>query len=304
MRTGLIYHTGALGDLIVATPAIERWAAAERVDRLIMAGRGAHGALLKAAGIVNERWDAEAAWFAHAYRGIPPALPSRIDSALVFTQPGGPVEQALRAAIAGPLRVVRSFPIEREPIVRHHLLAVGADPDRTPAPMLRIAAGDAPRRGVTVAIAPGSGSARKNWPLNRFSAVATALRSSAAVLWILGPAEEKLLPPATPDDTIVRGRPIVETAQELASCSLLLGNDSGISHLAAALSVPVVALFAASDATVWAPTPAATTVVVVTPHAVLAAPRCHTLPPPAPDASMRQIAVAPVLSACRSLLGP
>ena len=308
MRTGLVYHAGALGDLIVATPAIEHWAAAERVDRLVLAGRGAHGELLCAAGIVAERWDAEAGWFARAYRGAPPELPEPVHAALAFTQPGGPVEQALISAVAGPLRVVRPVPGDRRPIVRHHLDAVGAGPEGVRAPALRLpAAGarrmDAQRTGRSAAIAPGSGSPSKNWPLDRFAAVAAALRPDATIVWLLGPAEEELHPPTAPGDLILRGRPIVETAAALCTCTLLLGNDSGLAHLGAALSVPVVALFAASDAAVWAPAPAAAPVMVVTPHAVLPARRCGSLPAPAADATMQQIGVDPVLSACLSLLG-
>ena len=45
----------------------------------------------------------------------------------------------------------------------------------------------------------------------------------------------------------------IELAQWLATASLYVGNDSGITHLAAAVGVPVVAIFRASDARVWLP---------------------------------------------------
>ena len=299
MRRGLIYHTGALGDLIVAVPAIEHWAADRSVERLVLLGRGHPGELLQAAGIVGGRWDAGAAWFASAYRGARPSLPASVDAALAFTAPGGPIEQALAAAVSGPVSVVRPVPARREPIVRHHLRAVGAPADDR-APTLPLPAEPRLRR---IGIAPGSGSARKNWPLDRFAAVADALRPGAKVMWLLGPAEEELRPPAAGGDLIVRGRPITGTAQAISSCSLLLGNDSGLSHLAAALSVPVVALFAVSDAAVWAPAPSGSPVLVITPSSVVRGDRCAALPAPPAGASMGDIAVDPVLSACRRLLG-
>lgn len=319
MRSGLVYHAGALGDLIVAIPAIERWAAARRVERLTLLGRGHPGELLRAAGIVDDLWDAGAAWFARAYRGAPPALPAPVGEApireapireaLAFTEPGGPVERALAKAIAGPVSAVRPAPADRQPIVIHHLRAVGAGPAAARAPALSLPGSLRPGTlqlapgcgGRRVAIAPGSGSARKNWPLDRFAAAADALRQDAAVTWVLGPAEADLRPPAARGDRIVRDRPIVRTAQAIAACALLLGNDSGLAHLAAALSVAVVALFAVSDAAVWAPA-AAAPVLVVTPRSTLPGDRCAALPPPQEGASMESIAVDPVISACRRLL--
>ena len=301
MRKGLVYHTGALGDLIVAVPAIGHWTGDRGVERLVLLGRGHPGGLLQAAGIVDDYWDAGAAWFACAYRGARPSLPSPVAAALAFTAPGGPIEQALAAAVPGPVSVVRPVPARREPIVRHHLRSVGAAPADDRAPALQLPA--EPRCARRVGIAPGSGSARKNWPLDRFAAVADALRPDANVMWLLGPAEEELRPPAADVDLVVRGRPLTLTAQAISSCTLLLGNDSGLSHLAAALSVPVVALFAVSDAAVWAPAPSGSPVLVITPSSVVPGDRCAALPAPPAGASMDDIAVDPVLSACRRLLG-
>ena len=121
VRTAVVYHTGALGDLIVAVPAIEHWAADRCVERLVLLGRGHPGELLQAAGIVGDQWDAGAAWFARAYRGAAPSLPAPVAEALAFTEPGGPIDRALAAAVSGPVSVVRPVPARREPIVRHHL---------------------------------------------------------------------------------------------------------------------------------------------------------------------------------------
>lgn len=304
MRIGLLYHSGALGDLIVAIPAVEYWTMAEHVDRLVLAGRGPHGELLRACGIVSDRWNTEARYFARAYVGAPPVLPERVSTALAFTQPGGPIEHALSLTVAGPVRVVRPVPERRQSIVQHHLRAIGADAKQTMSrsPKLRLSAIDMQHGDRRVVIAPGSGSSRKNWPLDRFAAVASTLREQATIVWLLGPAEEELHPPTEPADLIMRGRSIVETAKALSICTLFLGNDSGIAHLAAALSVPVVALFATSDPTVWAPCPAAAPVTIVTPNTTLPAANCRSLPPPVTDSSMRKIAVNPVLRACLSLL--
>ena len=73
------------------------------------------------------------------------------------------------------------------------------------------------------------------------------------VAWSAGP--EEYLPEAQ------RFARLDELAAWLASASLYIGNDSGITHLAAAVGTPVIALFGASDPRVWAPRGANTSVI-------------------------------------------
>ena len=47
--------------------------------------------------------------------------------------------------------------------------------------------------------------------------------------------------------------PLLEVAQSLQQCRCYLGNDSGITHLAAMLSVPTVAIFGPTDPKIWRP---------------------------------------------------
>jgi heptosyltransferase-3 len=92
-------------------------------------------------------------------------------------------------------------------------------------------------------IHPFSGSARKNWPLRRFRELAARL--TLPVRWCAGP-EEAL-------EGAVRFQNLDELACWLASARVYIGNDSGITHLAAAVGVPVVAVFGLTDPIVWAP---------------------------------------------------
>jgi ADP-heptose:LPS heptosyltransferase len=39
----------------------------------------------------------------------------------------------------------------------------------------------------------------------------------------------------------------------LGECTLFIGNDSGITHLAAAMGTPVVAIFGPTDQRIWGP---------------------------------------------------
>jgi ADP-heptose:LPS heptosyltransferase len=108
-----------------------------------------------------------------------------------------------------------------------------------------------------LAIAPGSGAREKNWPVASFEAIARWWRErfGGNVITILGPVEEER---GGYDDLCcasltVRGVSLDRLTALLARCRLYLGNDSGISHLAAAVGVPTAAVFGPSDATQWKP---------------------------------------------------
>jgi heptosyltransferase III len=111
----------------------------------------------------------------------------------------------------------------------------------------RIGCGRIERADFAV-IHPFSGSARKNWPLERFLEVASRL--ALPVRWCAGPQE--LLPPELMSDA-TRFEDLYELACWLASARVYIGNDSGITHLAAAVGTAVVAVFGATDPAVWAP---------------------------------------------------
>ena len=98
-------------------------------------------------------------------------------------------------------------------------------------------------RENTCVIHPFSGSPRKNWPLDRFRELAQRL--DMPVRWCTGP--EEALPGAH------RLEDLYELARWLATARLYIGNDSGISHLAASVGTPTVALFGPTDPAVWAP---------------------------------------------------
>jgi heptosyltransferase III len=101
-------------------------------------------------------------------------------------------------------------------------------------------------RGNFAAIHPFSGSARKNWPLHKFRQVARGLERTMPVRWCAGPDDPPLAGAVRIDD-------LYELACWLASARLYVGNDSGITHLAAAVGTPVLALFGPTDPGVWAP---------------------------------------------------
>jgi len=97
--------------------------------------------------------------------------------------------------------------------------------------------------GDFAAIHPFSGSTRKNWPMERFRDLASRL--AIPVQWCAGPEEDL--------DGAVRFQYLYELAGWLHSARIYIGNDSGITHLAAAAGAPVIAIFGPTDPAVWAP---------------------------------------------------
>ena len=95
-------------------------------------------------------------------------------------------------------------------------------------------------------IHPFSGSPKKNWPLERFRALARELERTMPVRWCAGPEDPALERAVHIDD-------LYELACWLARARLYVGNDSGITHLAAAVGTPVLALFGPTDPRVWGP---------------------------------------------------
>jgi ADP-heptose:LPS heptosyltransferase len=102
-------------------------------------------------------------------------------------------------------------------------------------------------------IHPGSGGPKKNWPPDLFLKIATWWKSFAGeVAFLLGPAESKIANrfegwPTLSDLSL----PIL--AAILSSGTAYVGNDSGVTHLAAALGVTTLVLFRCSEPKQWAP---------------------------------------------------
>jgi ADP-heptose:LPS heptosyltransferase len=106
-----------------------------------------------------------------------------------------------------------------------------------------------------LALHPGSGSPRKNWPAERFLELAGRLRPRERWLVVSGPADREAVAPfrSRAGALVAEGLPARALGALLAGAGTFVGNDSGVSHLAAAWGAPTVALFGPTDATVWAP---------------------------------------------------
>ena len=98
--------------------------------------------------------------------------------------------------------------------------------------------------------------AAKRWPPNHFAELATLLIRDGFRVWLLGSPNDKLASNAVLQSMDESGRQVHDlcgrtdlgTAIDLLSlASLVISNDSGLMHAAAAVGAPVVALFGSSS---------------------------------------------------------
>lgn len=144
----------------------------------------------------------------------------------------------LPPALRGKFRFLRALPEETAGVhaADFFLSQVGGTGPAVP----RIETG-VRERGDYVVLHPFSGSPRKNWPLNRFNELERMLTACGhPVEWAARP-------------NWVRFEDLWDLARWLAGAVCYIGNDTGITHLAAAVGTPLVALFGPTDPDVWAP---------------------------------------------------
>jgi ADP-heptose:LPS heptosyltransferase len=110
-----------------------------------------------------------------------------------------------------------------------------------------------------VCLHPGACEAERRWPVERFAAAGDALAAQGLTVVLTGSGSERELTAAVhramlhPAVDLAGATDIGTLTALLAGAQLLICNDTGVSHLAAALAVPSVVIFSASDPGRWAP---------------------------------------------------
>jgi heptosyltransferase III len=261
--TTLLYHAGALGDFITIIPALHFWKSRNPGSRLTLLGRPHIGELARAGGIIDDFLAVDSARLLPLFTDHDsPAAEKLLDlftSAIIFSHPDLPLLQHCRNRPGLQLSWQPPFPSARQHVVDYHL-SLFTDPSTVPErekmPCLSVQAeppGDLIKSdNPPIALHYGSGSTLKNWPIERFLALADLLRNKGCkIVWMGGPAEEEL--PLPHGDRLIRDAPLPSCAALLARCRAYVGNDSGITHLTAAVGCPTVAIFGPSEPAIWAP---------------------------------------------------
>ena len=199
---------------------------------------------------------------------------SGYDAVVSWLGAGDPAFRASLARLGCPIVVARAAPAAGAGRhVSRHLLEtlapLGPAAGRVPSARLGVSDADRARRpeawlgagglgpAEAVVLQPGAGSATKAWP--GFATLARRLRDAGMPVVALAgpgrrPAVEALSGPGRwTEDALARDWPLPRVAALLSVARAAVGNDSGPTHLAAAVGCPTVALFGPTDPAVWAP---------------------------------------------------
>ena len=298
-QRALVVRGGALGDFLLTLPVLQALREAAPDARIEVLAYPGLAALAKSSGTVDDVRSIEygpLAGFFTQGTVLDPALRDYFRSFDLIVSylydPDGVFRENLRAAgasriIAGPHR----------PQLAGHAI------DQLAAPLAELGlplASRASRLNMTpsvhpaptIALHPGSGSAAKNWPPERWRESAAQLLESApaARLAVIGgEADAEALEHFRDLDGSERtvfweNLPLTELATRLAGAAFYLGHDTGISHLAAAAGTPSLLLFGPTDPGVWSP------------------PHDHVRVLRAPDGRLEDLTVSSVLGAVRPFL--
>lgn len=258
MRRILVLRGGALGDFILTIPALrllrERWPTAT----IELAGNARAAELGRWEGLLDRVHSQNEARWAALYGTAP--LPGPLRSWLAgfdlvvcaWPDPDGQIARHL--AHLGPRCLFGAAQPGTAPAARHFCgilapLGLATEDFRS---TLRFAQGL--ERGYTISIHPGSGSPKRNWPVARWEALCEALIADHQPLLIVGgEADEAAAAKLARFGNTAFGLPLDKLARLLATSRLHVGHDTGITHLAAAVGTPCLALFGPSDPNLWAP---------------------------------------------------
>jgi ADP-heptose:LPS heptosyltransferase len=249
----LAIRPGAVGDFIVSLPALQSLASGHARDTLEIWTAGAHVPLVRFADRV--RSIASTGLDLLGVTDPPPRLLKELAGFDSIVSWYGANRPEFRAAVEARRLPFVFFPALPSNADRHavdfyleQVRSLGAHPADA-IPRIPCRPEDAARIGEPAGYAvihPFSGSPVKNWPLDQFRTLARGLERHMPVRWCAGPDDPPL-------EDAVRIDDLYRLACWIAQARLYIGNDSGITHLAAATGVPVLALFGPTDPAVWAP---------------------------------------------------
>jgi heptosyltransferase-3 len=277
VSTILIMRPGAIGDSLLAFPILRVLRRQYTNPHIIFASNAAVLPLALDSGLADEACDyGDLQWRTLFSASGIPNLSERysfrtVDLAVCWLRdPDGIVQHNLLNAGVKQVIVAPGRPLEgqRIHIVDYLAETVGIkDIEKDICLLRRSGMHFAPPQQAkfllnAIAIHPGSGGARKCWPVEHFAEVLKRLwQRGCPILLLAGPADserlyslQQIISPPTPDHlTTLENAPLLEVAQQLGHCVCYLGNDSGITHLAAMLGLPTLALFGPSDPVIWKP---------------------------------------------------
>ncbi|MEA2642472.1 MAG: hypothetical protein QOF51_3866 [Chloroflexota bacterium] len=259
----VVLRPGALGDTLVAVDALAALRRAYPGAAIELVGNRTAGDLLRDAGLVDRVVAFDSAEVSPLFLDPPEVAARWHGAALVVVWLNDPLRIADAFGRAGARLIVAAspFPVERDIHVADHLIetlrAGGVRLVRGEALTLLGPKNDVPRKGIV--IHPGSGAARKNWAAAHYAVLIEVLQARGEEFTLLqGPADVQAVAAVRRalgglTVPIIAPIEIKQTVEVLRRAVLVVGNDSGVSHLGARIGTPTVAIFVATDPSQWAP---------------------------------------------------
>jgi ADP-heptose:LPS heptosyltransferase len=254
----VVLFAGALGDVLLALPALRVLRARHTGATVVLGVRGPLVALVAAADCADRVVALDDVAMARFLGGgVPP--PWWAGRPLLYSWFGGG-DAATRARLAAHAARARFLSVERGAGPRHAALAYTDAVEAALAwPALcrlaRLAVAPSPAAAgcaPVLVVHGGAGALAKRWYADGFAAVAAWWRGrGGTVAQVIGPAERGQ--PRVPGAQPLADLPLPVLAAVLAGAQAFVGNDSGPSHLAAAVGARGVVLFGPTDPVRWRP---------------------------------------------------
>ncbi|MCP4108292.1 MAG: glycosyltransferase family 9 protein [Desulfobacteraceae bacterium] len=265
MKNLLIIHQGALGDFVLTAPAILKLKKKfSRTDALCQGKLGNMAVFLN---IIDKFFPLEAACFASLYSdSVDPRVKSILNlyhKIIIFSN-SEKLEHVINETTGNKSVRIRPRPDIKQKIhvteyTASNLLRFGliekSDYNSILMPSSYTDRRDSLFDPKKIILHPGSGSMKKNWHVSNFVKICDKLKSyQMEPEFVAGPAEHFLI------RDIPKNGNQIHIISDLAELVLLLkkaggfiGNDSGVTHLAAFLGLPTVSVFGPSDPDRWKP---------------------------------------------------
>lgn len=286
LRRVLVVRVCALGDLVLTIPWLRALRKKFSVQHLHILCRGEHGEFLKSLEIVERAFPDEGSGWHVLYGGeCEPELsrlrpnPVEYDAVFLFSwSPQSPLAGSLKGILREKVWILPARPPEgykdhaatlpfsclgmewtmEEIRELSYLERANIPEDETLKTTNRI-----------LTLHPGSGSPRKNFPPKRFARLMEDILHEIPEVHftiIKGPADVEVVSELTRfirvPHTVATVSSLLELVRILIQTWAFVGNDSGVTHLASFLGIPVVAIFGPSDQLIWSPLGRRTKVVV------------------------------------------
>lgn len=267
----LIISVNWIGDAIMAMPALQAYRRLHPDRELVMLARGSIADVWAMNPAIDRviRYDGRPGFYHGLYASLRARqftrawiLPNSFRSAWIPFRAGIPVRAGRAGGYRAPLLTER---IPVDDVDKHQaweymqLLVPDFEGSVLPAPALRVPAaldGNAiePASGPVIGMIPGAARGpSKRWPAGHFIALARMLVRDGFSLQLFGGPDDRTLcdeiaGSAGPGVANLAGRTtMTEWAALMSRCALVIANDSGGMHLAAALGRPLIALYGITD---------------------------------------------------------